>query len=681
MTAATQALGRSPARDAARTLVVRAWRGTVVVGFAFFALHLAVGVGGHGLDRFADHWLYDGLELLAAAGCLLRAAWLRNERAAWLILGLGVVSFATGDILYDFYYGGNAPAPSLSDVCYLAFYPASYVALVLLLKARVSRFNRSIWLDGAMAGFATAAVGASVVFEAVLEHTHGSRSVVLVNLAYPLGDTLLVAFVVFVFAVTGWRPGRAWVTIGLAFALTAIADSIYLFQAATDTYVEGTLLDALWPASVLLLAASAWQASAQRFHIELEGRPLAATPIACGLVAVGVFVGDRVQDVNPLAIGLAAATIATVLLRTALTLRENGLLLEHARTQSMTDSLTGLGNRRLLLSDLERAFATADTAPAWLLIIFDLNGFKRYNDTFGHPAGDALLARLAGKLERVVESSGKTYRLGGDEFCVLAVGSPSEAATLLDDATSALAEEGESFSVSTAFGTVFLPDEATDSSAALKLADDRLYAQKRQLHGGRRGEPYEVLLRVLTEREPSLREHVDSVADLSIAVGSRLCLTDEALEELRLAAELHDIGKLAIPDSVLQKAAPLSDDELEFVRRHTVIGQRILAGSPALRAVGQIVRATHERWDGTGYVDGLSTTEIPRSARIIAVCDAYAAMTSERPYCRPVAEAEALAEIRRCAGTQFDPEVVGAFCDEIAARLQAERLAVPDHSP
>ncbi len=681
MAVAAPALNTGPARHDVPAVVVLAWRGVALVGFSFLALHLAFGVGGHGLDRFADRWVYDALELLAAAGCLLRAAWVRDERGAWLVLGLGVLAFATGDILYDAYYAGNAPSPSLSDVFYLAFYPASYVALVLLLKARVSSFNKSIWLDGAMAGLAAAAVGATVVFETVAQHTHGSRSAVIVNLAYPFADILLVALVVFVFAVTGWRPGRAWATIGLAFALSAIADSIYLFQVATGTYVEGTLLDALWPASVLLLAASAWQASNRRFRIELAGRPLAATPIVCGLVAIGVFVVDRVRDVNALAISLAAATLATVLLRTALTLRENGLLLEHARAQSLTDPLTGLGNRRRLLSDLERSFARADAATPSLLIFFDLNGFKHYNDTFGHPAGDALLARLAARLEDVVAAFGETYRLGGDEFCVLATLPPGRAETLLDEATVALTEEGESFIVSTAFGAVFIPDEAADSTAALKLADERLYAQKRQLGGGRRGEPYEVLLRVLTEREPSLREHVDSVADLSIAVGARLGLTDAALDQLRLAAELHDVGKLAIPDSLLQKPGPLNDDEMEFIRKHTMIGQRILAGSPGLRAVGEIVRATHERWDGTGYVDGLAMEEIPLPARIIAVCDAYAAMTSERPYRGAVSEAKALAELRRCAGTQFDPAVVDVFCDELSARLTADRLGGSERSP
>jgi diguanylate cyclase (GGDEF)-like protein len=679
MAVVTHPLNGGPLPRDVPAMLVRAWQVAAAVGFAFLALHLASGVGGAGLDDFVDRWLYDSLELLAAAGCLLRAAWVRSGRTAWLVLGLGILAFATGDILYDFYYGADPPPVSLSDACYIAFYPASYVGLLLLLRPRIRSFNQSIWLDGAMAALAAASVGASIVLEAVVETTSSVDAAVIVNLAYPIGDTFLLALVVFVFAITGWRPGWAWAGIGLAFALSAVADSIYLFQVATDSYVEGTLLDALWPASVLLLAASAWLPSTRRLRIELEGRPLVVTPIVCGVVGVAVLVVDHVHGLNALAIALALATIATVLLRTALTLRENGALLDRARTQSNTDPLTGLGNRRKFLAHLDHVLAAPAEDSVSLLIIFDLNGFKLYNDTFGHPAGDALLARLASRLDRAASRTGTSYRLGGDEFCVLAEASTSDAAgQLLDDTTAALSEEGESFSVSTGFGAVFLPDEATDPTAALKLADERLYAQKRRLHGGRRGEPYEVLLRVLTEREPSLREHVDSVAELSIAVGARLGLDEGALEELRLAAELHDVGKLAIPDSVLQKAGPLSDEELRFIRKHTIIGQRILAGSPGLRAVGAIVRSTHERWDGAGYVDGLAADEIPLAARIIAVCDAYAAMTSERPYRQPVSAAQAMAELRRCACTQFDPMVVELFCAEVESRERGDALRSTD---
>jgi HD-GYP domain-containing protein (c-di-GMP phosphodiesterase class II) len=156
------------------------------------------------------------------------------------------------------------------------------------------------------------------------------------------------------------------------------------------------------------------------------------------------------------------------------------------------------------------------------------------------------------------------------------------------------------------------------------------------------------------------------VAELSVAVGKRLCFDDGQLEELRVAAELHDVGKLAVPDEVLRKPGPLDGDEWHFIRQHPVVGERILNSSPALQNVARIVRASHEHWDGRGYVDGLVGTQIPLAARIIAVCDAFCAMTAVRPYSRALSRARAIDELRRCAGGQFDPAVVEAVCRELA---------------
>jgi HD-GYP domain-containing protein (c-di-GMP phosphodiesterase class II) len=218
---------------------------------------------------------------------------------------------------------------------------------------------------------------------------------------------------------------------------------------------------------------------------------------------------------------------------------------------------------------------------------------------------------------------------------------------------------------------VALPAEASAPSEALRIADQRLYAHKRHVSDGRGG-PHEVLLRTLAEGEPDLRAHLAGVAALATAVGRQLGLDDERLGELRLAAELHDVGKLAIPDAVLAKPGPLDDEEWQFVRRHTLIGERILAGAPALRGVGQIVRSSHERWDGGGYCDGLAGEQIPLASRIIFACDAYSAMTSSRPYHEPLDRAGAVAELRRCAGTQFDPRVIETLCLVLATEEAAD---------
>jgi two-component system cell cycle response regulator len=640
--------------------LARAWRAAAVVGLAMFAAHTLLG---HrlGLDDFFNRWLYNALILLALAACVIRTVRVRVERRAWLVLSAGVAAWAVAELLFDFAYGGSPPYPSIADVFYLAFYPACYVALLLLVRARLSDFGHTLWFDGAMASIACSALGAAVLFEAVLRTTDGSTAVIVTNLAYPLGDILLLSAVVGIFALMGWRPDRTWLLIGAGLAATAIADAVFLFQTATNTYAEGTILDALWPASMLLLSAAAWQVPRRR-SVVLEGRPLLATPLVCGLIGLGIFSYDHFHHLNVLATSLAGATILAVIVRTGMTFRENTRILGVMRDHAVTDALTGLGNRRRLVADLERALEDGTAAEPRLLAIFDLDGFKLYNDSFGHPAGDALLARLALNLSAVVEPGGSCYRLGGDEFCVLADVATAEAGAYLDATSWALSEEGEGFTVTSSFGAVFLPNETAASSEALRLADQRLYAQKRERSG--RGHPHEMLLQALYEREPSLRRHIQGVAETACAVGAVLRLDGEDLEELRLAARLHDVGKLAIPDTVLQKPGPLDVGEWDFVKEHTVIGERILAAAPAWKRVAVIVRATHERWDGAGYPDGLVGDEIPLAARIVAVCDAFSAMTSTRPYRAEVSREVALEELRRCAGTQFDPEVVAVFCRE-----------------
>ncbi len=172
----------------------------------------------------------------------------------------------------------------------------------------------------------------------------------------------------------------------------------------------------------------------------------------------------------------------------------------------------------------------------------------------------------------------------------------------------------------------------------------------------------DVLLRALASGEPSVHEHVREVAGLARAVARVLGIGEEAGEIIARAAELHDIGKLAIPPEILAKRGPLGPDEEDLMRSHTVLGEAIIGAAPTLRPVAALVRASHERWDGRGYPDGLSGEQIPLGARVVAVCDAYSAMCEERPYGRVLSEFEAVLELRRCAGSQFDPAVVRAFC-------------------
>jgi two-component system cell cycle response regulator len=302
-------------------------------------------------------------------------------------------------------------------------------------------------------------------------------------------------------------------------------------------------------------------------------------------------------------------------------------------------------------------------------MMFDLDGFKQYNDWHGHPAGDALLRRLGQRLGASVQP-GRAYRMGGDEFCVIAAGDELNARRVRAAALAALSETADGFEVASSCGLVLMPAEAADADEVLQIADERLYAQKaRQRRFSASRETTRALVQALEEREPELRDHIADVADLARSVAEELGLEGEELEEVVRAGELHDVGKVAVPDSILRKPGPLTDVEWGTMRQHTVVGDRIVSAAPALQGVARLVRSSHERFDGMGYPDRLMGEEIPLGARIVTVCDAYNAMTSQRPYRAAVSTGEALEEIERCSGRQFDPMVVDAFTRVVGAEL------------
>jgi two-component system cell cycle response regulator len=341
----------------------------------------------------------------------------------------------------------------------------------------------------------------------------------------------------------------------------------------------------------------------------------------------------------------------------------------HQRGEATVDPLTGLANRRQLAEDLDAVWAQATTEHPVRLLLFDLDGFKTYNDNFGHLGGDLLLGRLARAFKRAVGSSGCAYRLGGDEFCALLRSDSGEA--MVGDCLQALSAEGDGFTITSSYGSVTLPAEAADPQLALQLADERMYAHKDSSRASAGRQTRDLALQILAAHEPVLHTHSSHVAELTDGVARRLGLVGPDLSDAVRAAELHDIGKVAIPYSLLHKSGPLDDDEWELMRRHPIIGSSILSAAPALARVAEIVGATHERYDGSGYPRGLSGEEIPLASRIVFVCDSFDAMISDRPFGEARAEVDALREVRECAGTQFDPRVVDAFVTEYAARRAA----------
>jgi diguanylate cyclase (GGDEF)-like protein len=608
-----------------------------------------------------EKWLH--LAVMGAGGCLclLRAGLRRDERVAWLLLGLGVLAWVGGEFYFTAVLWSDAspPVPSPADAGYLSLPPLVFAGLIVLARSRIRGLPKTLWADGVTAGLAAGAISAAVVFKPVLGALGGAGIAIATNLSYPIADLLLLGLICGVLAVGGRRVDRRFGVLAAGILCFWGSDTIYLIKAAEGTWQSGGPYDPGWWAISVCFAAAAWMEPRSRYA-EVRKTGAISIPIAFAVISLAILVAGSMMDVSLPAVLLACGALLSVLLRLALTFRAHQSMLERSQLEALTDPLTGLGNRRALAAALERRLQR-DSPEPMILALFDLNGFKTYNDNFGHAAGDALLQRLASAVSEVVGPAATVYRMGGDEFCALLP--DDEAADVLTHAAeSVLSDHGEGFSVSASVGTVRLPQETTDSTEALRLADVRMYANKQAT--GRSSAARAVtqaLLSALAERDPSLCDHGDDIVSLAEATARALGHPRATVEKVRAAAELHDIGKIAIPEFILGKPGPLSEQEWALMRQHTVIGERIILATAALSDVAPLVRSSHERWDGGGYPDRLMGPQIPAGARIIAVCDAYDAMTSDRAYRPAMSIDSALAELRSAAGTQFDPEVVSAF--------------------
>ena len=357
--------------------------------------------------------------------------------------------------------------------------------------------------------------------------------------------------------------------------------------------------------------------------------------------------------------------------------RERIAAQELLRHEADTDGLTGLANRRRLERDLAEAFSPEGAPVPHALMLFDLNGFKNYNDRFGHPAGDALLTRLSAALAEAVPE-GRAYRLGGDEFCVLAPIGPIALMDVVPAALDALSESGDGFEVTAAHGFALIPEDATTPNAAMLVADHRMYAHKTLGSRSAGNQGADVLLRALAERAPRMEDRAADLANLADRVALRLGLDEAARGPVRGAARLHDVGMIAIPDSMLDADGHLDADESDIVARHTLVGERILQAAPSLEPIAPLVRSSHERWDGSGYPDGLAGEQIPLASRIVGACEAFETMTGRSGRVSP---RTALDELRRRAGTEFDPAVVEALVEVVGGDARGATRVSPRADP
>ncbi len=599
----------------------------------------------------------------------------RGERG-WVLIGIGALCWGAGDVYWNvnLINLSSPPVPSWADAGYLSFCPLTFAGIVLLARDRLRNASVTLVADAVAAALSVGAMSAAVVIQPVLVHATGGTLAVATNLAYPLVDVLLLGLIVGVTAVSGWKLEPVWILLAAAVVSFFVSDSAYLVTVATNTYQNNAWFNPLWYFAPVLAAWAAWLP--YRHTPEAPGdaarRRGIVMPLLFAVTALGLLVRSSFSSVGVIAIVLATLSLLVIMTRLALTWRENAHLLSTSREEALTDALTGLGNRRALTVELERRLSRATIAP-FVLALFDLDGFKHYNDTYGHPAGDALLIRLASDLTASLGAAGRAYRMGGDEFCVL-VDCQAGFELAVETAANALSARGEGFAITCSHGAVRLPLEADQVATALRKADQRMYARKQSGRMSVSHQSGNVLLRALAERDPELSSHLHDVAELAVATAHALSLPVDEVVQIRQAAELHDVGKVAIPDALLEKPGPLSDKEWAFMRRHTLIGERILAAAPALKQVAAIVRSSHESFDGSGYPDGLAGPGIPLGARIIAVCDAYHAMTSDRAYRAARDEQTAIEELRRCSGSQFDPVVVDTFCLVLSQRRALNAL-------
>ncbi|MGB7589597.1 MAG: diguanylate cyclase [Solirubrobacterales bacterium] len=634
-----------------------------------FALGALTELGGSSAQQTFATWVSDAIGLSAASVCLWRASLRPEDRVLWGLAGLGMASWVLGNAYFEHKLaaGATLPNPSIADIGYLGFYPLMYLAVVAAQRRdHGGRVGIGVWLDGLIGGTACATVAAALVLKPVVDATAGeSVAGALTNIAYPIGDVTLLTMLVVISATVGWRRERGLTALAVGMAIFAIADSLYIVENANGTYQAGGVLDSGWLLGLIVMAIGAATVTVGRRRFWEDGSRVgrAVVPTAGGFAAIAVLALEPFGDFGVASLVLATVTLALVVSRLAVSLRETAGLLATRALEAQLDPLTGLANRRKLIGDLERGAAEAEDEQPILLVLFDLDGFKMYNDTFGHSAGDALLIQVAGGLRDALGKRGRAYRMGGDEFCVLLPAGARTPEQTGEELAIAMARHGEGFSVTASYGCAVAPRDGRDTTDLIRRADDEMYARKGRRRPGTERQVQDALTAVLGARDPEMESHAVLVAELATRLGERLALDPADLHTLTRAAALHDIGKIAIPNLVLDKADELDPEERRFVRTHPLIAQRIISAAPALGYTGHIVRSVQERWDGSGYPDGLKGDAIPLAARIIAICNAYEAMTSNRPNRKAMSRDQAIMELWRGARNQFDPDLVQPFIE------------------
>jgi diguanylate cyclase (GGDEF)-like protein len=436
-----------------------------------------------------DEWGVAAFEILASALCLSRALVSRRGRAVALMLGLALLAWSAGDLVIAIESVGGAtpPTPSLADVFYLAFYPLSFAGLTLLLSEHVKKLALANWLDGVVAGLGAAAICAAFAFHGILQAAGGNGASVAINVAYPIGDLLLVALVIGGSAVLPGRRSGSWLMLAAGFSVNAIGDTFNLFSSSVGGSHVGSVFNAVaWPTSLLLVAAAVWMRP-PRSEERVEAKIGFLLPGLAAITAVLILFVGSFHSAGRVAVALAAVTLATAGGRFALSLLALRTLTERRHRQSITDELTGLGNRRALnqlLDPFLAAHTDADAPGRRLAFLFvDLTRFKEVNDSFGHAAGDEILRQLGSRLKDSLRDSDLVARLGGDEFAVALVDADADraemvAGRLIDRIEEPFLLDSVRAKVSASIGIAIVPRDGIDAAGIMACADLAMFRAK-----------------------------------------------------------------------------------------------------------------------------------------------------------------------------------------------------------
>jgi len=654
---------------------------------------------------------YCVVSLSSALALIVGIAWHRPRHPLpWWLLAASQVIYASADVTFFVRQDllGLTAFPSISEVLYLAHYPPLLVGLALFIRLRTPGRDTAAILDGAILAVG-AAMLAWIYLLGPLVHAADTPAIVrLASLSFPVMDLAVLTVGLRLIIGAGVRTRAFWICVS-ALVCVLSADTLYGLLQLAGSYSTGSLVEGLWLCYYLLLGATALHPSMRRLadpspiaEQTLSGPRMAVLGLA-SLSAPGALIIQQLRGAPldiPILAGGAAVLFVLVLGRMA------GLVAVQ-RHAAVTDGLTKLHNRRFLEEQLRLDADRARRSHQQLsLVLLDIDHFKAINDTYGHPGGDRILCQVADRLRQVVRSGDVVARYGGEEFAILVpgVGGPrlTELAERLRQAIAGLPmrpNESGWVGITVSVGAASLPEHTDSVAELITFADNALYAAK---HAGRncsvigrfgtdataegRAIPATSAIGYLEELADHLdqvqspNEHSTAIAVWAGVIADHLGLDPAARQRCELAGRLHDVGKIVVPEAILTKPGPLTADELQIMRQHPARGGQLVTLAPELVEIGEIVRQHHERFDGTGYPDRLAGTGIRLEARIIALCDAYAAMRADRPYRAALSQDQALDQIRGGRGTQFDPELAEIFLELLTTGVIDVARVRPRHA-